>query len=90
MLSLDEDLEKIKELENTINDKNNDFQKIKEILNKYETDINLLKTTIENIKEFSHVSLTLILMSYSYENPIHHIIFSIFSCILIYKSIFIY
>ena len=90
MLSLEEDLEKIKELENTIKDNKSDFEKIKEILNKYESDINHLKLKLADIQEISKVSLTLLLVSYSYNNPLNHIIFSIISGFLIYKSIFLY
>jgi DNA repair exonuclease SbcCD ATPase subunit len=88
MLSLEEDLEKIKELENTIKTNNDDFQKIKEILNKYEIDINEYKSKLANIQEMSKLSLTLIILLYSYDNPINHLLFSILSGYLIYKSYF--
>lgn len=88
MLSLEEDLEKIKELENTIKTNNDDFQKIKEILNKYEININEYKSKLANIQEMSKLSLTLIILLYSYDNPINHLLFSILSGYLIYKSYF--
>lgn len=86
MLSLEEDIEKIKELENTINNNNNDFKIIKDILNKYESNINDLKQKIGNLQELSQLSFLLIILSYDYNNPLNHIIFSILSGFLIYKS----
>lgn len=86
MLSLDDDLEKIKELEKTIKENNIYFEKIKEHLNKYESDINHLKLKLADIEEISKVSLTLLLVSYNYNNSLNYIIFSIISGFLIYKS----
>jgi septal ring factor EnvC (AmiA/AmiB activator) len=87
LLSLEEDLEKIKELENTIKENDKNFEKIKEILNKYESDINCLKVKLADIQEMSKVLLCLIMVSYSHNNPLNNIIFSIMSGFLLYKSI---
>jgi len=88
MPSLEEDLEKIKELENTIKNNDKNFEKIKEILNKYESDINCLKTKLADVQEMSKISLILILVSFSDNNNlINNIIFSIMSAFLFYKSI---
>jgi hypothetical protein len=51
MLSLEEDLEKIKELENKITENNNNYDKIIEILNKYEIDIKILKIKLADIQQ---------------------------------------
>lgn len=88
MPSLEEDLEKIKELENTIKNNDKNFEKIKEILNKYESDINCLKIKLADVQEMSKISLILILVSFSDNNNfINNIIFSIMSAFLFYKSI---
>jgi hypothetical protein len=76
MLSLEEDLEKIKELENKITENNNNYDKIIEILNKYEIDIKILKIKLADIQQISKMSFTLLLVSYS------HIIFFYFIRIL--------
>jgi hypothetical protein len=65
MLSLEEDLEKIKELENKIKE-NNNYDKIIEILNKYEIDIKILKIKLADIQQISKMSFTLLLVSYSH------------------------
>jgi hypothetical protein len=53
MLSLEEDLEKIKELENKITENNNNYDKIIDILNKYEIDIKSLKLKLADIQQIS-------------------------------------
>lgn len=82
MLSLEEDLEKINELENTIIKNDNNF---KYILNKYECDINNFKERITNIEFYLKLTLILIFITHNYEDIITECIFTSISVFLAYK-----
>jgi hypothetical protein len=82
MLSLEEDLEKIKELENIIAINDDNF---KNILNKYDNNINKLNSKIYEMQYLSKLIVVLVMISYNYNNIFIHFMYTILSAIIIYK-----
>jgi hypothetical protein len=82
MLSLEEDLEKIKELENTILTNDNNF---KELLEKYNNNINKLRIKISELQYYSKIIYIIILLSHKYDNIITECIFITLSSFLAYN-----